>query len=208
MGYGPWGGRELDTTEWLSASCINFPTSVALAASHKFCRFFFLFINLRVFSNLSLWFILWPIDYLDVVLFLYTGNFPKNPCYCSLISFHDSQRMYLFTLCDFSPFKLIMGFPGGSDSEESACNVGDLDLIPGLGRSPGEVKGYPLQYSGLENHCMVHESQSRTWLSDFHSHPNYTKDCCQHCWYSGKLGRKSLWPHKVYIALGRQTTNM
>ena len=41
--------------------------------------------------------------------------------------------------------------PGGSDGKESACNVGDLDLIPGLGRSPGEGKGYPLQYSGLEN---------------------------------------------------------
>ena len=39
------------------------------------------------------------------------------------------------------------GFPGGSDSKESACNVGDLGLIPGLGRSPGEGKGSPLQYS-------------------------------------------------------------
>ena len=44
-----------------------------------------------------------------------------------------------------------MGFPGGSDSEESACNVGDLDLIPGLGRSPGEVNDYPFKYSCLEN---------------------------------------------------------
>ena len=44
-----------------------------------------------------------------------------------------------------------MGFPGGSAGKESTCNVGDLDLIPGLGRSPGEGKGYPLQYSGLEN---------------------------------------------------------
>ena len=44
-----------------------------------------------------------------------------------------------------------MVFPGGSDSKESACNEGDLDLIPGLGRSPGEEKGYPLQYSGLQN---------------------------------------------------------
>ena len=43
------------------------------------------------------------------------------------------------------------GFPGGSDSKESACNVGDLDSIPGLGRSPGKGNGYPLQYSGLEN---------------------------------------------------------
>ena len=44
-----------------------------------------------------------------------------------------------------------MGFPGGSDGNESACNAGDLSLIPRLGRSPGEGKGYPLQYSGLEN---------------------------------------------------------
>ena len=39
----------------------------------------------------------------------------------------------------------------GSAGKESACNAGDLGLIPGLGRSPGEGKGYPLQYSGLEN---------------------------------------------------------
>ena len=44
-----------------------------------------------------------------------------------------------------------MGFPGGSDGEESACNAGDPDLIPGLGRSPGEGHGIPLQYSCLEN---------------------------------------------------------
>ena len=44
-----------------------------------------------------------------------------------------------------------MGFPGGSAGKESTYNVGDLGLIPGLGRSPGEGKGYPLQYSGLEN---------------------------------------------------------
>ena len=43
------------------------------------------------------------------------------------------------------------GFPCGSAGEESAWNAGDLGLIPGLGRSPGEGKGYPLQYSGLEN---------------------------------------------------------
>ena len=43
------------------------------------------------------------------------------------------------------------GCPGGSAGKESACHVGDLGLIPGLGRSPGEGKGYPLQYSGLEN---------------------------------------------------------
>ena len=64
-----------------------------------------------------------------------------------------------------------MGFPGGSDGKESACNVGDLGLIPGLGRSPGEGKGYPLQYSGLENSmdCIVHGvAKSQTGLSNFH----------------------------------------
>ena len=54
--------------------------------------------------------------------------------------------------------------------KESACSVGDLGLIPGLGRSPGEEKG-PLQYSGLENFtgCIVHGvAKSQTQLSDFH----------------------------------------
>ena len=58
-----------------------------------------------------------------------------------------------------------MGFPYGSVCKESACNVGDLGSSPGLGRFPGEGKGYPLQYSGLENSmaCIVHavtESQT------------------------------------------------
>ena len=44
-----------------------------------------------------------------------------------------------------------MGFPCGSAGKESACNAGNLDLIPELGRSPGEGNGSPLQYSGLEN---------------------------------------------------------
>ena len=43
------------------------------------------------------------------------------------------------------------GFPCGSAGKESGCNAGDLGSIPGLGRSPGKGKGYPLQYSGLEN---------------------------------------------------------
>ena len=44
-----------------------------------------------------------------------------------------------------------MGFPCGSADTEFASNARDMGLIPGLGRSPGERKGYPLQYSGLEN---------------------------------------------------------
>ena len=48
---------------------------------------------------------------------------------------------------DRLPTPVFMGFPGGSAGKESACNAGDLGLIPGLGRSPGEGRGYPLQYS-------------------------------------------------------------
>ena len=44
-----------------------------------------------------------------------------------------------------------MGFPGGSDDKDSACNARGLGSIPGLGRSSGEGNGYPLQCSGLEN---------------------------------------------------------
>ena len=46
---------------------------------------------------------------------------------------------------------VFLGFPGGSAGKESAGNMGDLGLIPGMGRSFGEGNGYPLQYSGLEN---------------------------------------------------------
>ena len=66
------------------------------------------------------------------------------------------------------------GFPGGSDGKESACSAGDLGFIPGLGTSPREGNGYPLQYSWLENSmgrgawwAIVHGvTKSQTWLSD------------------------------------------
>ena len=73
------------------------------------------------------------------------------------------------------------GFPCGSAGKESTCNAGDLGSILGLGRSPGEGKGHPLQYSGLENStdCIVHGvTKSWTRLSDFHFHfPQPLKDC-------------------------------
>ena len=84
--------------------------------------------------------------------------------------------MCLHTL-DFSVpiWKPITGFPGGSEVKASACNAGDLGLIPGSGRSPGEGNGNPLQYSCLENPmgrgagwATVHGvAKSRTRLSDF-----------------------------------------
>ena len=66
-----------------------------------------------------------------------------------------------------------MGFPFDSAGKESACNVGDVGSIPGLGRSPGEGKSYPLQYSSLENSMdyMVHGvTNSGTGLRDLNFH--------------------------------------
>ena len=77
--------------------------------------------------------------------------------------------MCLHRLIDYSKCTpLVRGVDngaGGSAGKESTCNVGDLSLIPGLGRSRGEGNGYPLQYSGLENSvdCIVHGfTKSRT----------------------------------------------
>ena len=66
-----------------------------------------------------------------------------------------------------------MGFPGSSVGKESACNAGGPGLIPGMGRSPGKGKVYPLQYSGLENSMdsiILGVVKSQTQLSDFHTH--------------------------------------
>ena len=65
----------------------------------------------------------------------------------------------------------LKGLPLWLSHQVPAYNVGDLGLIPGLGRSPGEGKGYPFQYSGLENlmDCIVHGvAKSQTQLRDFH----------------------------------------
>ena len=81
------------------------------------------------------------------------------------ISFYLIQNNYLVII-----FKQ-EGFPCGSAGKESTCNVGYLGLIPRLGRSSGEGKGYTLQYSGLENSmdCIVHGiTKSQTRLSNFH----------------------------------------
>ena len=64
-------------------------------------------------------------------------------------------------------------FPCGSAGKESAYNPGDLGSIPGSGRSPGEGKGCPLQYSGLENpmgYMVYRVPKSPTGLSNFHFH--------------------------------------
>ena len=71
---------------------------------------------------------------------------------------------------DRLPTPLFLGFPCGSASKESAYNVRDPGSISGLGRSPGEGKGYPLQNPGLENSedCIVHGvKKSQAWLRNF-----------------------------------------
>ena len=79
------------------------------------------------------------------------------------------------------------GFPCGSAGKEFTCNAGDLGSVPGLGRSPGEGKGYPLQYSVLENSMdyTVHGvTKSQTWQNDFHFHFSEGRERSQ-CWVLG-----------------------
>ena len=91
---------------------------------------------------------------------------------------------------DRLPTPIFLGLPCDSAGQESTCNVGDVCSIPGLRRSPGDVKGYPLQYSGLENsmNCMVHGiTKSRTQPSNFHFH--FKKKLNQdHVLGSGRVG--------------------
>ena len=95
-----------------------------------------------------------------------------NPLYLILVE--PLQPSLCLTVCMvyfFHPVTFNLGFPGASAGKESTYNAGDLGLIPGLGRSPGEGKGYPLQYSGLENSmdCIVHRV-TKSWIqpSNFH----------------------------------------
>ena len=86
----------------------------------------------------------------------------------------------------------LLGFPRGSASKESACNAGDLGLIPGLGRSPGEGNGNPLQYSCLENPmdwgawwATDHRvTKSWTQLSDFTFTSHFTWTSISSLWES------------------------
>ena len=63
------------------------------------------------------------------------------------------------------PILLALGLPSGSDGKESACNVGDPDLIPGLGISPGEGNGYPLQCA-----CLGNSIDRGAWWATVHGH--------------------------------------
>ena len=84
------------------------------------------------------------------------------------------------------------GFPGGSAGKESTCTAGDLGLIPGLGRSPGEGKGYPLQYSGLKNSI---DCKSQRVRHDWATELNWTDESE---YESCSFLSDSLQPHGLY----------
>ena len=94
-----------------------------------------------------------------------------RPKFAGLYQCHFQRRLHTPVYAG----SFTLGFPGGSEVKASARNVGDLGLIPGSGRSPGEVNGNPLQYSCLENPmdggawwATVHGvTKSWTRLSDF-----------------------------------------
>ena len=86
----------------------------------------------------------------------YDVQLVKNPP-----AMQETLVQFLEKICwrrDRLPTPVFLGFPCGSAGKESVCNAGDLGSIPELGKTPGEGKGYPLQYSGLENttDCIVH----------------------------------------------------
>ena len=83
-----------------------------------------------------------------------------------------------------------MGFPCLSAGKESACNVGDLGWVPGLGRSPGEGKGYSLWYSGLENSMdyIVHGGRKELDTTE------------QFSFFTSLLLRKKIAPYKIIFS--------
>ena len=81
------------------------------------------------------------------------------------------------------PTPVFLGFPDGSAGKESARNVGDLSSIPGLERSPGAEKDYPLKYSGLENStdCIVHGVAESDWTERLSLHFGIASDSQKSC---------------------------
>ena len=129
--------------------------------------------------------------------FLGTVKFEKLCFYVSYSSIPYRLVLVLFfvfgILWDVFWGLRVFQMPGGTalTGKESTSNLGDLGSIPGLGRSPREGKGYPLQYSGLENplDCIVH-GVTKSWkrLSDFHTltQRQHTAHLGSHRWFAGK----------------------
>ena len=150
------------------------------------------FLSILVTMFYSTCFNIWLICVLICTVFFFLGFFPLS-LVCSMVEiFTKCLTLYMKS---FNGHKIVflshrgftassdhqVGFPCGSAGKESSCDMGDLGLIPGLGRPPGEGNCYPLQCSSLENSmdCRVRGvTKSRTQLRDFHwAH-----------WSSGRLG--------------------
>ena len=125
------------------------------------------------------WFDLHHKMYVSQISMLYTLSVHSTVCQLYL-SITGRKKIRQYCSVKKKYWKLVyldqvvcLGFPCGSVGKESTCNMGDLGSVPGFGRYPGERKGYPLQYSDLENSmdCIVHGvAKSQTQLSDFHFH--------------------------------------
>ena len=115
-------------------------------------------------------------------------DYPKE-IFCELCHFKKKKKIVYFKM-DCVTLHMTMGFPGGSDGKESACNARDVGSIPGSGRSPGEGNGYPLQYSCLDNSMdwgtwratlhRVAESDTTEILTQQHTWLYYTKSYIIH----------------------------
>ena len=157
----------------------------------------------QVFSNESVLCIRWPTywsfsfgisssnEYSGLISFrMGWFDLAVQGTFKSLLQHHSSKALILWR----SAFFKVQLFPCGSAGKESTCTVGDLDLIPGLGRYPAEGKDYPLQYFALENSrdCIVH-GVAKSWISlrDFHFltsmrdyWKNHSFDQMKLCWQS------------------------
>ena len=129
-----------------------------------YTRWFCLFVFLQNFSFFFLIKIIWRIHILwsgDVYLLYFYWNIIALHCcvsFCCIIK-------WIGCVC--------VSFPCGSAGKKSACNAGDLGLTPDLGRSPGGGKGYPLQYSGLENSIYIYISPPFLASLLPHAHPTF-----------------------------------
>ena len=121
---------------------------------------------------------------------------------------------------DRQPIAVFLGFPGGSDGKESTCNVGDLHLTPGLGRSPGGGHGNPLEYSCLENpngqrnlasyspwghRVRLDWSTKHTTKKDLLYSTENSAECYVPAWMGGEFGGEWIY---VYVRLSPFTVHL
>ena len=161
-------------------SCTNSVNSISLQLKIYLHRESWL-----VFRNISCTFLL---KCCIVIICLFTSICSKYSLMSRLtFSFKRFKNRRFYFLPSIS-------FPASSVGKESARNAGDLDLIPGLGKSSGEGKVYPLKSSGLENsmNCIIHGvAKGQTLLSDFHFHFLFS-------WFRFK---RTTWQMAVYFLL-------